>query len=84
MKKSVVKISIIVGVIIALIILYLFTSSILQEQFSSNTDNSEILYFCSTVDECIYVLTSQGMPNNYLEQEGITITCDNGKCTAKK
>ena len=45
---------------------------------------SERLDFCSTVPECISHLESEGMPAGFLEDNGITIQCGGGACTASR
>jgi len=44
-----------------------------------------VLDFCSSQQECIRFLESQGMPKNFLEENRFEITCSqNGICTIIK
>lgn len=73
-----------VGVVILLIPMFSdFNQNFIVDD-SVGAKGEEVLDFCSTQQECIDFMKEQGMPNNFLEQNGITITCENGICKAKK
>lgn len=44
----------------------------------------EELDFCNTEQQCIDFLEEKGMPDNWLEENNIKITCDGGVCNANK
>lgn len=76
---------------IGVILLILIVLGAVYFIFKGNTEQtgvpdaqSEDLPFCSTIDSCISYLEAQGMPDGYLESEGIEIICENGKCQAVK
>lgn len=73
-----------VGVVILLIPMFSnYDQSFIVDKGVGAT-GEEVLDFCSTQQECVDFMKEQGMPNNFLEQNGITITCENGICKAKK
>ena len=81
-KNKTRNIIITVVIVIALIFLAIFAFN--QATQTGLPEDAELLTYCSTETECISYLTNQGMPNNYLESNSITINCENGKCYAQK
>lgn len=47
-------------------------------------DKSEPLDFCSTESECLADLAAEGMPQRYLEENDLKITCTGGACSVSK
>ena len=79
-KKNV---GITLGIIILLIIvggIIYFMQGTSQTAIPTGAENLN----CSNYDGCIDYLKSQGMPDNFLENNNIKITCENGVCYATK
>jgi hypothetical protein len=61
------------------------TPSEFVNDVSLTTEKSINLDFCSNLPECIADLKNEGMPDNYLVDNGITITCSSsGKCVMQR
>lgn len=50
------------------------------EDVKLNEQGQPVLPFCDDKDECIKDLKSEGMPDNFLENNNIDIECNNGVC----
>lgn len=48
------------------------------------TETPYPLNFCNSEESCYNYLSQQGMPSDFLQLNGYTITCQNGNCYAKK
>jgi len=68
-------------IISAFVLLFIFAPDIPQTILGGG--EPEILDFCSTETECIDFLKAQGMPDNFLEENNIQISCNNGECKAE-
>jgi hypothetical protein len=70
---------------IMLIIVGIATFVVLDQQglLSTISGNTEKLD-CTSVQQCLDQFSAEGMPDGFLEQNGITISCDGGVCYAKK
>ena len=66
----------------ALVLIILAVLGIMYGQFSVIGGLGEQLDFCSTEQECIDYLENKGMPDNWLEENKITIECTGGVCYA--
>lgn len=97
MAKEQNKDKVLIGsVLVILAVTFLFFAFVFVDSETSNIntlsislveDDDQFLTtfdFCSTEQGCRDYLSQNGMPSNFLELNGYTISCENGICYAKK
>ena len=76
----------IIGLVV-LLVLVSFGTFYAVTEFSvigGDETGEQVLTECSNVPECINFLNTMGMPDGLLEDNGISIECEDGVCYAIK